>query len=114
MTATGNQYLLFGAGIMGDPSKIKLTNSIVANNKKPALIAGESANCQPGGFIDGGGNVEFLSKEHPDPKRCVAGSTLEDPLLAPPAIGAGTANCAATDQRGHARPTPCAAGAFEP
>lgn len=130
-TDSGNQYLVFGAGIVGDVTKVKLTNSIFANNKKPAPVAGESANCQPGGFIDGGGNVEFVSKEHPDPKRCVAGSALEDPLLAElasgegptqtmalgagsPAIGKGTANCAPTDQRGHARTTPCAAGAFEP
>lgn len=130
-TASGNQYLVFGAGIVGDVTKLKLTNSIFANNKKPAPVAGESANCQPGGFIDGGGNVEFISKDHPDPKRCVSGSTVEDPLLAAlsltegptqtmslgtgsPAIGKGTANCTATDQRGHARKTPCAAGAFEP
>lgn len=130
-TDSGNQYLVFGAGVMGDVTKLKLTNSIFANNKKPAAVAGESANCQPGGFIDGGGNVEFISKQNPDPKRCVAGSTLEDPLLSPlasgegptqtmalaagsPAIGKGTASCTATDQRGHARKTPCAAGAFEP
>jgi hypothetical protein len=130
-TDSGNPYLVFGAGIVGDVTKLKLTNSIVANNQKPAPVAGESANCQPGGFIDGGGNVEFISAEHPDPKRCVAGSTLADPMLAAlasgegptqtmalaagsPAIGKGTANCTPTDQRGHARKTPCAAGAFEP
>lgn len=130
-TDSGNQYLVFGAGIVGDITKVKLTNSIFANNKKPAPIAGESGNCQPGGFIDGGGNVEFISKQNPDPKKCAAGSTVEDPLLSPlasgegstqtmalgagsPAIGKGTASCTATDQRGHARKTPCAAGAFEP
>lgn len=128
-TDSGNQYLVFGAGIVGDVSKVKLTSSVFADNKKPAPVSGDAANCQ-GGFIDGGGNLEFVSEEHPDPKRCVPGSTLEDPLLAAladndgptqtmalgaasPAIGKAT-TCSPTDQRGHPRKTPCAAGAFEP
>ena len=129
VTTAGSIYKVFGAGLVGDVSKVKLTNSIFANNKKPAPESGDSSNCQ-NGFIDGGGNIEFI-KDHTDPKRCVAGSTRVDPELAAladntgptetialnpgsPAIGKGTSNCAATDQRGKARSTPCAAGAFEP
>lgn len=129
VTTKESIYKVFGAGLVGDVSKVKLTNSIFANNKKPAPESGDSSNCE-NGFLDGGGNIEFV-KDHTDPKRCVPGSALVDPNLAAladntgptptialnagsPAIGKGTANCAATDQRGKARTTPCAAGAFEP
>jgi len=124
-------YKVFAAGLMGDVSKVKLTNSIFANNKKPAPASNDAANCE-NGFIDGGGNIEFVAPPgQPDPKRCVAGSALVDPALSAvadnggptqtiaittssPAAKKGTAHCAPKDQRGHDRAAPCAAGAFEP
>jgi hypothetical protein len=135
-TASGNQYAVFAGGTFGDPSAVTLTNSIVADNDRPAATSGNSFNCETP-FMDGGGNLQHVAHAGgSETQKCAAGVIIADPKLgalmlnAGPstmglaletvavgagsaAIGLGHANCAAVDERGAMRGTPCTSGAYE-
>jgi hypothetical protein len=136
-TASGNQYAVFGAGTAGDPSAITLSNSIVADNAKPAASSNDAFNCEQA-FKEGGGNVQHIAAAGgQENQRCTADIMVADPKLdilrtnpgpfvtngiqlqtvsvasGSAAAGLGTMGCAPVDETGFARQTPCTAGAYE-
>ncbi len=122
----------FGGAVSGASSNINLQNSVFAGNS-----AGNGFNpitCV-GQFANGGGNTQFPvlrsggGSDSPT-ALCSSGISVTDPQLtaladnggptktampasSSPLLKAISSNCAAGDQRGAARGTPCTAGATE-
>jgi hypothetical protein len=120
LTVAGNTAH-YGPGLFHG-NDTTLIGSIFANNGGNQF---GGKNCS-GTALDGGGNVQFPSKD----SACAAGILFADPRLgvlgdhggpAPTlpleagssALGLVTTGCPETDQRGFARTAPCDAGAFE-
>lgn len=127
-TFSGNEADYGPAVFKGQSATVTLKNTIFASNTTKNQYSATS--CHEA-MTDLGGNLQWPATKNngnPDPP-CVEGITFADPKLLPLAdnggfsptfaLGAGSAaqglatDCAATDQRGVPRSSPCDSGAFE-
>lgn len=123
-TLAGNQAHYGPALFAGDHTTI--TGTLFADNGGNQW---GGKNCA-GTYLEGGGNVEFVTGAGASDTPCTPDAAFGDPKLSPladnggptptMAIGAGGAAdgaagsaCPETDQRGNARSAPCDAGAYE-
>jgi uncharacterized repeat protein (TIGR01451 family) len=92
VTIVGNHADWVGGGIVGGSAGTSLRNTIVANNT--AANGGNPWNIQKNcssTMGDGGGNLQWptLNPSDANDRRCAAGVTFADPLLAPLAANGG-------------------------